>query len=200
VPSRSENAGYRTIVADPPWEYDGFASAWPKNQRRGGESVVRPLPYKAMSVDDIAALPVRSFAARDARMFCWTTNRYLPHSFSILKAWGAKYVQTLVWHKTNPAPFSGSVATNACEFLLVAVWGAPPRLARYPTSVVTSPRVKSTFCDSRDNHSRKPDAFLDIIESVSPGPYLEMFARRQRLGWDTWGNEALEHVSMSASA
>ena len=45
-------------------------------------------------------------------------------------------------------------------------------------------------------HSAKPDAFIDIVEQVSPGPYLEMFARRQRLGWDTWGNEALEHVSI----
>jgi hypothetical protein len=46
-------------------------------------------------------------------------------------------------------------------------------------------------------HSRKPEAFLDLVEQVSPGPYLEMFARRQRLGWDTWGNEALEHVSIA---
>ena len=46
--------------------------------------------------------------------------------------------------------------------------------------------------------SAKPEAFIDLVEQVSPGPYLELFARRQRLGWDTWGNEALEHVELSA--
>jgi N6-adenosine-specific RNA methylase IME4 len=49
-------------------------------------------------------------------------------------------------------------------------------------------------------HSAKPEAFYDLVESVSPGPYLELFARRQRLGWDTWGNEALEHVDLGTSA
>ena len=49
-------------------------------------------------------------------------------------------------------------------------------------------------------HSSKPEAFLDLVEQVSPGPYLELFARRQRLGWDTWGNEALEHVSLSKAS
>lgn len=51
---------------------------------------------------------------------------------------------------------------------------------------------------SSGEHSQKPEAFMDLVEQVSPGPYLEMFARRQRLGWDTWGNEALEHVELSA--
>jgi N6-adenosine-specific RNA methylase IME4 len=47
-------------------------------------------------------------------------------------------------------------------------------------------------------HSQKPEAFLDLIERVSPGPYVELFARRDRLGWDTWGNEALGTAELAA--
>lgn len=54
------------------------------------------------------------------------------------------------------------------------------------------------FTWRRGRHGQKPEAFLDLVESVSPGPYLELFARRNRLGWDTWGNEALEHVEVGA--
>jgi N6-adenosine-specific RNA methylase IME4 len=55
------------------------------------------------------------------------------------------------------------------------------------------------FSWKRGAHSQKPEAFLDLVEQTSPWPYLELFARRQRLGWDTWGDEALEHVEMAGS-
>lgn len=190
---------YRTIVADPPWEYpEGFVSVWPEGQSRGGEVAVRELPYSSMTVAAIADLPVRNLATKDARLFLWTTNRFLPEAFSVLESWGARYRQTLVWHKTNPSPLGGSVAPNSCEYVLVATWGNPKRLGRAKSSVVTCPRVKESFCDSRENHSRKPEVFLDLIECVSGGPYLELFSRRNRLGWDTWGDEALEHVEMAS--
>lgn len=177
-------------MADPPWEYpEGFATRSRTPGVWTGPTQTYALPYPALSVAAITELPVRDFAARACRLFLWTTNRYLPAAFGILAAWGFRYRQTLVWHKTDG--FSGSVAPNA-EFLLVGVKGSPPRLARLPSAVVSLAHTKQ--------HSAKPEAFLDAVESVSPGPYLELFARRQRLGWDTWGNEALEHVDLAAPA
>lgn len=185
---------YRTVVADPPWEYDGFASD-PTSGRDLPQEKREPirvgaLPYSSMSVERIAALPVQSFAHADGcRVFCWTTNRYLPDTFAILRRWGCRYTQTLVWHKTgNPSPFGGSVAPNHAEFLIVGVSGSIPVLARGRSNVIAAAAQRQ--------HSTKPEAFLDLVESVSPGPYLEMFARRQRLGWDTWGNEAFDHIGV----
>lgn len=113
---------YRTIVADPPWPYEGFASS--PTPKKGQQQSVRvdALPYGAMSVQAIQALPVHRLAAADVRLFLWTTNRYLRAAFDVVEAWGFRYRQTLVWHKTgNPSPFGGSVAPIHAEFLLVAV-------------------------------------------------------------------------------
>ena len=178
---------YRTIVADPPWRYDdGFPFLLGS---RGSKKIA--LPYAALSVADIRALPVNVLAEADARLFLWATNRYLPVSFGVLAAWGSDYRQTLVWHKTNAQPVRGSVAPNSAEFLIVGVRGTPAVLGGFPSAVIRAPRGV---------HSRKPDAILDHIEAVSPGPYLELFARRNRLGWDTWGDEALEHVSLGGES
>jgi N6-adenosine-specific RNA methylase IME4 len=135
-----------------------------------------------MSVADISALPVGDLG-RPARVFLWTTNRYLRSAFDVLDAWGFVYAQTLVWHKTNASPFTGSVAHGSAEFMLVGTNGPVPVLAKMPSSVLAF--------GHQHQHSRKPEMFLDWIEQVSPGPYLEMFSRRARLGWDTWGDEAL---------
>lgn len=179
-------------MVDPPWEYDGFASD-PTSGRGLSDDQrepikAEPLPYSSMSLLEIRGLPMDELAAHDCRLFLWTTNRYIEHSFAILTGWGFTYKQTLVWHKTgNPSPFGGSVAPNHAEFLLVATRGKPELGGRHTSSVIAAPAQR--------RHSRKPEAFLDVIEKVSPGPYLEMFARRNRLGWDTWGNESLEMVS-----
>lgn len=177
---------YRTIVADPPWHYDGFATAPGGDRKRGLPPKVAALPYPSMTLAEIAALPVADFAdPAGARLFLWTTNRYLPAAFGILSQWGFDYAQTLTWHKTgNPSPFGGSVAPIHAEFLLVAKRGDVPVAGRWPTSVIAANKP-------RDDHSQKPDAFLDMVEQTSPGPYLELFSRRARLGWQTWGNEAL---------
>jgi N6-adenosine-specific RNA methylase IME4 len=182
---------YRTIVADPPWPYEGFAGFQGTRGTDNWRMVVKALPYRDMSIADIQALPVASVAADDCRLFLWSTSRYLYAAFPILAAWGFVYKQTLVWHKTGrPFPHGGSVAPNHAEFLLVAVKGAPPVCERLTSSVIAIKRPH--------RHSQKPEAFLDLVEQVSPGPYLELFARRQRLGWDTWGDESLQHVEMSS--
>jgi len=182
---------YRTIVADPPWHYDGFATQSRTPGKWAGRVETRCLPYGSMTVEDISNLPVAAMAAKDCRLFLWTTNRYLPASFEVLDAWGFEYRQILVWHKRD-GNMGGSVAPCSAEFILVGVTGSPERVSKMPSSVVTTSAPKQ--------HSKKPEAFLDFIEQVSPGPYVELFARRARFGWDYWGNESLGTASMGAAA
>lgn len=164
---------YRTIVADPPWEYDRFVG----RTIGGGEGwEARPLPYGGMSLKEIADLPVDDLAEKDARLFLWTTNRYLPYASWVASCWHFDYSQTLVWRKTNPSPYPGAVAVMDVEFLVVAQRGTPGRPDFVRSSVIEAA--------IRGGHSAKPDAALDLIEQVSPGPYLELFARRARFGWD----------------
>ena len=151
-----------------------------------------------MSLDAIKALPVAELAAPDAHLYLWTTNGYLPHAFDILRAWGFSYSTTLVWAKT---PFGGGGLGGAwritTEFLLFARRGSLPA----KTEIIgTWWHEKRPYEGGYPKHSAKPASFQDRIEQVSPGPYLELFARRQRLGWDTWGDEALEHVTMGETA
>ena len=186
---------YRTVVADPPWDYGADRQRCPSITHGGkGPALHKPFVYPAMSVEAICALPVASLADKDARLFLWTTNRHLPASFDVLKAWGFTYRQTLIWRKTgNPTPFGGSVAPNHAEFLLVATQGSPEVVTRLKSSVIEAPAV--IF-----GHSTKPEAFIDYVEMVSPGPYVELFARRHRLGWDVFGNESANTATLEVPA
>lgn len=166
---------YSTVVVDPPWHYEQFVT-----EPSRGTWQNKTLPYRSMTVDEIAALPITDLASRHSRVFLWTTNRYLPSAFDILHAWGFRYRQTLVWHKLDANHIGGSVASPTIEFLLVAVRGNPARSGQWPTAMIEAARGRE--------HSTKPPAFADIVERVSPPPYVELFARQPRLGWDAWGH------------
>lgn len=146
-----------------------------------------------MELADIKALPVRELAANCAHVYLWTTNRWLPDAFDVLKSWGVRYGQTLVWCKQPMGSGLGGAFSVTTEFILHGRIGSLRQLRRVDSTWFQWPRMDRA-------HSRKPEAFLDLVESVSPGPYLELFARRNRLGWDTWGNEALEHVDLNVAA
>lgn len=172
---------YSTIVADPPWPYPEGFSSQPRSPGRWSGPIdhAKPLPYSDMALEDIAALPVAALAAPHARLFLWTTNRYLQAAFTVAEAWGFRYKQALVWHKKD-GNMGGSVAPCSAEFLLVCVLGSPPVLSKATSAVILASQSK--------RHSQKPAAFLDLVEQVSPGPYVELFARAPRLGWDSWGH------------
>ncbi len=177
---------YRTIVADPPWAYD---EAWPVGRPPKGvdhDGRRTPLPYSYLSVAAIAALPVRELADANAHLYLWTTNRYLPVAPQVLTAWGFRYAQTLVWAKTPMGIGVGGTFASSAEFILFGRRGSLRALRRLDTCWFNWPRTGV--------HSKKPEHFIDMVQTISPGPYLELFARRNRLGWDTWGNEALSHV------
>ena len=201
---------YRTSVADPPWDHSegtgpGCNTVGYGRTRRKNPSgnVKQPLPYPVMSVDEIAALPVADLAeGAGAHLYLWTTNRYLRFAWDIAEEWGFSVSSVQVWCKKSlPVQIGGAFQSNV-EFFLFARRGVLPTSNTSPTRWFTWPRRRGSPVRvgqrRGDFHSAKPEAFLDLVETISPGPYLELFARRQRLGWDTWGNEALNHVELSA--
>ena len=186
----SEPTRYRTIVLDPPWEYDeGFPSGAGTERRW-----TAALPYGSMPLGAIKALPIRDLAdPTGCRIFLWTTNKYLRDAFDLLRAWDFTYGQTITWHKTGcPPPFVTSIAPQHSEFLLYGWTGKPrPRGEAFPSTVIAAP--------SQTRHSAKPELFLDLIEALGEEPRVELFARRARLGgWHYWGNESLGTAEMAA--
>lgn len=188
---------YSTIVADPPWHYD----SWPDSttsipgvakgfRKADGKPRRKPLEYSTMTIAAIKALPVADLATKDAHLYLWTTNRYLRDAFGVVEAWGFKFGQVLTWCKTPKGVGPGGAFAQSTEFILFCRKGSPGQLRRLDSTWFNWPRSNT--------HSKKPEAFLDIVEQVSPGPYLELFARRNRLGWDTWGNESIEHIQVKA--
>jgi N6-adenosine-specific RNA methylase IME4 len=177
---------YRTIVADPPWPQEmmsgGAFKVSGRALRRG-----RALSYSSMSLDDICALAVEPLADEACHLWLWTTNRHLEAAFSVMRAWGFTYMTTITWVKPNGLGAYFASTTQHCLF------------GYYKRCRFEGRRWAPThFLASVREHSAKPEAFLDLIETISAPPRLELFARRQRLGWDTWGNEALCHVEMAA--
>jgi N6-adenosine-specific RNA methylase IME4 len=142
-----------------------------------------------MTVVEIRAL--QPPADDDAHLYLWTTNRYLRDAYGVVEAWGFSSPTVLVWCKPHDQGLFGGAFLSNVEFVLFARRGTLAHRAKIGSRWFTWPRAE---------HSAKPEAFLDLVEQVSPGPYLELFARRNRFGWDTWGNECLEHVDLGGAA
>ena len=176
---------YRTIVADPPWPYKRGLPRWTADGVDNSDN----LPYSTMSLEEIQGLPVEKQVEDNAHLYLWTTGPFLERAPSVARAWGFTPSTSLVWCKP-PRGFCGRATYAPCtEFILFCRRGSLPALR---------PEYRNWWAWPRAAHSAKPDAFYDLVEQVSPGPYLELFARRQRLGWDTWGNECFNHVEMAA--
>lgn len=153
------------------------------------------LPYETMSVGAIADLPIGDLAEPDAHLYVWTTNRFLYQTYGLVGGWGFRPAQLLTWCKPPMGIGFGGAFVATTEFVIFARRGSLATLAREDSTWWNWSRV---YENGHIAHSAKPDAFLDMVERVSPAPRLEMFARRQRLGWDTYGNEALQHVEIPA--
>ena len=178
------SAPYSTIVADPPWRYEQGGPRSEPDPTSGRVARFHPPPYPTMTVAEIAALPVADLADRHAHLYLWTTNRYLRDAFDVAKAWGFKHSQTLTWCKPPRGIGPGGAFSNTTEFVLYCRRGSLP----YQT------RIDTTWWQwKRRAHSVKPDEFMDVVERISPGPYVELFARAARPGWDRWGNQAPIH-------
>lgn len=173
---------YRTIVADPPW-----ALEW--SMRIGkGRSGEPGLPYGTMTIEDICALPVEDMAERDAHLYLWTTWNFLWYAPRVVLSWGFQPSYMVTWAK--PGLGAGGRFRHTCEYLIFGERGAQLPITRRD--------LPTHFVWPRGEHSAKPDAFYDLVEGVSPGPYVELFARRARFGWDYWGDESLGTAEMMA--
>ena len=176
------NPPYRTIVADPPWPVVAQIGAFGTRRRN-----VTPKPYSTMTLDEIEALPVGSLATDPCCLFLWVPPRLNREGVgvAVARAWGFSVGGEFIWNKPNIG--MGLVPRISHEVFLVctrgkgALGGAPRNLH----SVQTCPQLYGT--NHGKTHSAKPAAFLDIAEACSPGPYVELFARAPRLGWDSWG-------------
>ena len=196
MPKRIQSSGYRTIVADPPWPQKGGGSLPRVGQRAiplggisgfidaGGPSL--PLPYKTMTIEAIAGLC--PLAADDSHLYLWTTSGFLDAAFDVMGAWGFDYSTTLVWAKAPIGKGLGGAYGIATEFVLFGRRGSLPARIKVGRNWFEWKRPYDER--GKPRHSAKPPEFYAMVEQVSPGPYLEMFARDFRLGWDAWGDEA----------
>lgn len=191
---------YRTIVADPPWkvmagplmERVGEGWLWAEQDRQA----TRPLAYPTLSVDEIAALPVGAMADDDCALYLWTINAYVEQAYDVVRAWGFKPSTLHTWCKAPMGGGLGGAHGITSEFFLYARRGSP--VERRQTG--TWHQWKRHYVNGKPAHSAKPDAMLDLVEATNDGPYLELFARRARLGWDYWGDQSLGTAEMPTAA
>jgi len=167
------------VLADPPWRFETRSN---KGRSRSPDG---PLGhYQTMSIEDIAALPVRTLSNRNAVLFMWATVPFLGIAFSVAEAWGFEYRSSMVWVKERTA--TGYWARNRHEIILICRRGRfrPPTPSLRPDSVIEG---------QQRGHSHKPDALYQIIEAAWPkATKIELFARRHRPGWEAWGDQLPE--------
>ena len=167
------DAKFATIVIDPPWDWGDEG-----DQDQLGRA--RP-DYSTMTIEQLENLGVGGLADEDCHIYLWITNRSLPKGFRLLEAWGFRYITALTWVK--PHFGMGNYFRGQTEHVLFGVRGSQPLKRK---------DVGTAFMAERGagGHSSKPASFLELVESCSPGPYIEMFSRSNRQGWVTWGENA----------
>lgn len=182
---------YGCVVADPPWPINWTTPRTRVNGR--GERHVNQttrLTYKTMTVDAIAALGVPAAVLPDAWLFLWSTDRFVIDGSAsrVAKAWGFDVRRFLVWAKSGMS--LGTFPRPQHELCLVCTRGKPQHLRRNVGSVMSGKLVYEKRGRSHARkHSAKPDCFFSMVRESVPGPFLEMFARVARPGWDGWGDE-----------
>ena len=179
---------YKTVYADPPWQFaNRSGKIAPENKK-----LTR---YGTMTLEEIKALPVSSIVEEEAHLYLWVPNALLPDGLSVMKEWGFTYKTHLVWEKVRKdgQPDGRGVGfyfRNVTEVLLFGV-RTKKKNSTFRTLQPARSQVNLIRSIKRE-HSRKPDEFIRLIEKCSPGPYLEMFARGTRHGWDLWGDQATD--------
>jgi N6-adenosine-specific RNA methylase IME4 len=169
---------YRVIYADPAWTYVTYSA---KGKDRSPEK-----HYGCMTLDAIKALPVRRIAAKDSVLLMWCIDTHVPQMLEVMDAWGFKFkTRGFEWAKLNKSGdgfFTGLGHWTRAnpESCWLGTRGKPKRSAKDVRRLIVAPRRE---------HSRKPDEVYERIERLLPGPGIELFARQERPGWDSWGNE-----------
>lgn len=180
------NKKYGVILADPPWLFKTYS---PKGE---GKSAQRH--YPCMTTTEICDLPIADVAAPDCALFLWATWPMIFDAQKVIESWGFRY-SGLAWEwikrndRTGKYAFGGGYGTRKnLEPLLLARRGKP---------VIKRRDVRDFMFSERREHSRKPDETFDRIESMFDGPYIELFSRESRSGWDAFGNEVGKFTEVS---
>ena len=172
------NKKYSVIYADPPWSFKTYSN---KGKDRSPEK-----HYNVMNFKDICNLPVNKIANDNSVLLMWVIDPLLDKAFEVINAWGFKYKTVgFTWAKTNRKSEGyftglGYWTRGNPEMCLLATKGKPKRISK---------SVPQLVVEQRREHSRKPDIMYNHIENLLEGPYIELFARTQRNGWDSWGNQ-----------
>lgn len=177
---------FGTVLADPPWQFQNRTGKMAPEHKRLSR-------YDTMGLDAIRALPVPDICASTAHLYLWVPNALLPEGLDVLAAWGFDYKSNIIWHKIRKdgGPDGRGVGfyfRNTTEILLFGVRGKNARTR------AAGRRQVNIIRSMKREHSRKPDEQYEIIQSCSPGPYLELFARGARDGWTSWGNQADDYT------
>lgn len=175
---------FQTILADPPWQFTNRTGKMAPEHKRLNR-------YKTLSLKEICEIPVALAADTPSHLYLWVPNALLPEGLEVMKAWGFQYKSNLIWHKVRKdgGPDGRGVGfyfRNTTEIILFGIRGSMRTLAPGRTQVNIIRTIKQ-------EHSRKPDELYEIIESCSPCPYLELFARGTRKQWVAWGNQAEDY-------
>lgn len=164
---------FGTVYADPPWQYGNQSTRAATDNH-----------YGTMTVDELCLMPVQQHVAEDAHLHLWTTNGFLPDAFRVIEAWGFEYRSCFVWVKRKMG--IGNYWRVSHEFLLLGIRGNAKSFRQ---------KNKMSWGEfERGKHSAKPEAIREMIEDVSPGPYLELFGRRRADGWTVMGNQVEKHT------
>jgi len=164
---------FDVVSVDPPWNYEGKTDKITSFDSVGRRSAN---PYPEMSTDDIKKIKLPLMD--NAVVLLWTTHKFLPDAFEILKEWNLDYKATLVWNKEKMG--MGAWFRMQCEFCLVAIKGKP---------YWDNTKYRDIFKEQRRQHSRKPDTFFDMINKITLGRKLDYFSRESRNGWEVFGND-----------
>ena len=173
---------YSTLLADPPWRFQNRTGKMAPEHKRLSR-------YPTMTLEDICDLPISDISDDRAHLYLWVPNALMPDGLKVMEAWGFTYKTNIIWEKIRKdgGPDGRGVGfyfRNVTEMILFGVRGKNIR-------TLAPGRSQVNFIEERKReHSRKPDQQYNIIESCSPGPFMELFARGARPGWSTWGNQA----------
>jgi N6-adenosine-specific RNA methylase IME4 len=172
---------FGTILADPPWRFSNRTGKMAPEHKRLSR-------YATMSNDEIAQLPISQIAAPQSHLYLWVPNALIHEGLEVMKQWGFTYKTNIVWFKVRKdgGPDGRGVGfyfRNVTELVLFGIRG---KLRTGPAGR----RQTNIIVQQKRAHSMKPDELYPIIESCSPGPYIELFARFKRKNWAHWGNES----------
>lgn len=176
---------YTTVLADPPWQFTNRTGKMAPEHKRLNR-------YSTLTLDEIKSLPVSDVCTEKAHLYLWIPNALIQEGLDTMREWGFQYKSNIIWQKIRKdgEPDGRGVGfyfRNTTEIILFGIKGKGFRTLQPGRSQVNV--IKSR----KREHSRKPDEQYELIESCSPGKYLELFGRGKRKNWKVWGDQSNEY-------